>query len=315
MMFIGIDLGGSHIGGALVDLDGKIFFKANIENKVGRPQELILSDMIELCKEIINKSGVKIEEIRTIGIGSPGTCDNKRGIIVYDNKLNFCNAPVRAEFEKHFDIPIYIDNDANCAALAESVFGAAKGFGCSITITLGTGVGGGIIIDGKVFSGFNFAGSELGHSIIVVDGEQCTCGRKGCWERYASATGLIALAVKAIEKDDESMILSIVGGDISKIDGEVIFNAAKKGDATAKNIVSEYMKYLAEGIANIINIIMPEVLVIGGGVSKQGNYLLEPLIELVNQKIYVRGDTPKTQLKIAEMENDAGMIGAAMLGR
>lgn len=314
-MFIGIDLGGSHIGGGLVDPDGKIVFKAAVENRVGTSQEIIVKKMIELCKKIIEESGVESGSIKSIGIGCPGTCDDKRGVIVYENKLSMRNVPVRAEFAKHFDIPVHMENDANCAALAESFFGAAKGYDTSVTITLGTGIGGGIIIDRKIFSGFNFAGSEMGHTVIVVDGKQCTCGRKGCWEEYSSGKALVSSAAGEIEKDKNTIMLDMAGGDISKVDGEIIFAAAKKGDEIASRVVSGYIKYLAEGITNIVNTIMPEIFVIGGGVCRQGDYLLKPLQELVNEKMYVRGDTPKTILKTAEMGNDAGIIGAAMLGR
>ncbi|MGE5329637.1 MAG: ROK family protein [Deltaproteobacteria bacterium] len=314
-MFIGVDLGGSHIGGGLVDNNGKIVARATVENRVGTSQEIIIDNMIQLCKKIIEKSGVKKEDISSIGIGCPGTCDDKRGIIVYENKLKMRNVPVRAEFAKHFDMPIHMEMDANCAALAESFFGAAKGYDTSVTITLGTGLGGGIVINGKIFSGFNFAGSEMGHTVMVVDGEQCTCGRRGCWEAYSSATALVNKALQAIQNKRETIILDLAGGDISKINGEIIFNAAKQGDKAAEDIIEQYIKYLAEGITNVVNTIMPEVFVIGGGVCRQGDYLLKPLQRLVNEKMYVRGDTPKTIIKIAEMQNDAGIIGAAMLGR
>lgn len=314
-MFIGIDLGGSHIAAGLVNSEGKILSKAVAQSHVRRSYQDIVKDMVDLCHEVVNDADVKIEDVHSIGLGCPGTCDDERGMIVYSNNFNYYNVPIRAEFQKYINKPVHLENDANCAALAESLFGAAKGATSSVTITLGTGLGGGIVIDGKVFSGFNFAGSELGHSVIVVDGEQCTCGRRGCWEAYASASALIRQAVRVVNENVNSLILDMAGGDVSKIDAKVVFEASKEGDRVAQELVSNYIRYLAEGVANIINIIMPEVFVIGGGVAKQGDYLLNPLKELVANKVYVRGDTPQTELKIAELETDAGIIGAAMLGR
>ena len=172
--------------------------------------------------------------------------------------------------QKYLDLPVYVDNDANCAALAESAAGAAKGTKTSVTITLGTGIGSGIIIDGKVYSGFNFAGGEIGHTVIVVDGEQCTCGRKGCWEAYASATALIRQTKRAAVENPESAINKLVDGDLDKIDAKTAFDAAKLGDETGEAVVKQYIKYIAEGVINVINIFMPEVLVIGGELVKKG---------------------------------------------
>ena len=207
-----------------------------------------------------------------------------------------------------------MDNDAHCAALAESAAGAEKGTNSSVTITLGTGVGSGIIIDGKVYSGFNFAGGEIGHTVIVVDGEPCGCGRKGCWESYASATALIRQTKQAAKENPESAINKLVDGDMNKVDAKTAFDAAKLGDKTGEMVVKQYIRYIAEGIINVINIFMPEVLVIGGGVCKEGDYLLNPLKEIVKEGVYSKEEIPQTEIKIAQMGNAAGIVGAAMLG-
>lgn len=314
-MFIGIDLGGTHIAAGMADDSGKLLKKIYVDNSTKRDYREIIKDMADLCRRLSEETGIGMEKIKAVGIGSPGTPDNKRGIIIYEPKFNFRNIPMREEFQKHLNVPVFIENDANCAALAESVAGAARGAESSVTITLGTGVGGGIVIDGKIFSGFNFAGSELGHHIIVVNGEQCSCGRKGCWEAYCSAAALVKKAREAAEKE-ETVMLEMAGGDLSKIDGKIVFEAAEKGDQTAKHIIENYIEYLANGIANIINILMPEVIVIGGGISRQGQKLLDLLQEKVDNYVYkTTAEVPKTKLKIAEMGNDAGIIGAAMLGR
>lgn len=314
MYRVGIDLGGTNIAAGLVDSDGNIVYKDSVPTQRERPYQEIIKDMAILTKKIIGESKVPMEEVRSIGIGSPGTPDCENGIIVYNNNLNFRNVPIRDEMQKYLELPVYVDNDANCAALAECVAGAAKGTNSSVTITLGTGVGSGIITDGKVYSGFNFAGGEIGHTVIVVDGEPCGCGRKGCWESYASATALIRQTKQAAGQTPESDINKLVDGDMNKVDAKTAFDAAKLGDKVGEMVVKQYIKYIAEGVINVINIFMPEVLVIGGGVCKEGDYLLNPLKEIVSKGVYSKEEIPQTKIKIAQMGNAAGIIGAAMLG-
>ena len=314
MYRVGIDLGGTNIAAGLVNMDGNIVYKDSVPTQRERPYQEIIKDMAMLTKKVIEESKVPMEEVKSIGVGSPGTPDCKNGIIVYNNNLNFRNVPIREEMQKYINLPVYVDNDANCAALAESAAGAAKGTSTSVTITLGTGIGSGIIIDGKVYSGFNFAGGEIGHTVIVVDGEQCTCGRKGCWEAYAAATALIRQTKCAAKENPESIINKLVDGDLDKVDAKTAFDAAKLGDKTGEAVVKQYIRYIAEGVINVINIFMPEVLVIGGGVCKEGDYLLNPLKEIVNAGVYSREEIPQTQIKTAQLGNDAGIVGAAMLG-
>ena len=267
--------------------------------------------MAMLALKVIGDAGIDIKDVKSIGIGSPGTPNNRDGILVYNNNLNFRNVPVRAEMQKHISLPVYLDNDANCAALAESVAGAAKDAKDSITITLGTGVGSGVVINGKIYSGFNYAAAEIGHTVIMVDGELCTCGRKGCWEAYASATALISQTRKAAEEDPDSLINKITEGRLDKI----VFDAAKQGDETAKKVVDRYIQYIAEGLTNVINAFQPQVVVIGGGVCNEGEYLLKPMREIVKKGVYSKEEVPQTQIRVAQMGNDAGIVGAAMLGK
>ncbi|HHV30591.1 ROK family protein [Acetivibrio mesophilus] len=315
MYYIGIDLGGTNIAIGLVNEEGKILHKDSVPTLRERPYQEIIKDMAMLTQKVIKDAGVSVDQVKNIGVGSPGTPNCKDGILVYNNNLNFRNVPIRSEMQKYIDLPVYLDNDANCAALAESVAGAAKGAKISVTITLGTGIGGGVVIDGKTYSGFNYAGGELGHTVLMVDGEACSCGRMGCWEAYASATALIRQTKKAAQENPESLINKLVEGDLSKIDAKTAFDAAKQGDKTGEMVVQQYIKYIAEGLINMINIFMPEVLVIGGGICKEGEYLLKPLRELIRQGVYSKEDIPQTVLKTAEMGNDAGIIGAAMLGK
>ena len=208
-----------------------------------------------------------------------------------------------------------MENDANAAAYGEAVAGAAKGTQTSVTVTLGTGVGGGIIIDGKVFSGWNSFGAELGHMVIVKDGRRCTCGRKGCWEAYASVSGLIYQTKLAMIDHADSAMWEIVGGDIKQVNGRTAFDAMRSGDPVAKAVCDKYIEYIACGAANVVNIFQPEVLVFGGGISKEGETLLGPMRPLIREFDYARFGGRQTKIVAAKLGRDAGIIGAAFLGR
>jgi len=315
MYYIGIDLGGTNIAVGIVDENGTLIHKDSCPTKRERPYQDIIKDMADITLKVIGDKGIDLKDIKSIGIGSPGTPNSSEGILVYSCNLNFDNTPIRDELQKYIDLPVYLENDANCAALAESVAGAAKDVSDSITITLGTGIGGGIVINNKVYSGFNFAGSEIGHMVIVSDGVQCTCGRKGCWEAYASATAIIRQTKEAALKNPDSKINELVGGDLNKVDAKTAFDAARLGDKVGEQVVKQYIKYIAEGLSNSINAFMPAAVIIGGGVCKEGEYLLKPLREMVYSDIYCRGNVPKPEIRVAQMGNDAGIIGAAMLGK
>ena len=258
-MYIGIDLGGTNIAVGLVDKEGKVVAKKSIPTSATRPVSDIIADMANLALEVTAENGLKKEDIEYVGIGAPGTVDNANGRIVYANNIVFKDTPVAEIFRKTWDIPVYLGNDADCAALGEAHAGAAHGCNNAIMITLGTGLGGGIIINKKIYSGFNSAGGEIGHMVIVRDGKACTCGRRGCWETYSSATGLIRMIAEAMLADHErkSILWQMVEGDIDKVSGKSAFRAADEGDELAKSILKDYFEYLACGIANIINITSP----------------------------------------------------------
>ena len=237
----------------------------------------------------------------------------------YANNLPFLNFPIAELLKKHLGVKkVLIENDANAAAKAEAIAGAAKGAEYSVMITLGTGLGGGIVLNGQVYSGFNFAGAELGHIVIEKDGKQCTCGRRGCWETYSSATGLTNMTkehlIKAREQGRHTMIEEMIDGNLNNVNARVAFSAMKQGDEVGKEIVDEYISYLATGVTNIINIFQPNVLSIGGGVCNERDYLLKPLVEKVFKETYTKGKDNQTEIKIAELGNDAGIVGAAVLG-
>lgn len=315
MYYIGIDLGGTNIAVGVVDEEGKIVCKRSTPTLSERAPEEIVKDMALTSIETVKDAGISMDEVASVGVACPGFIEKNLGILITGANLPFHDYEMRKELQKYIDKPVFLDNDANCAAWAEAVAGAAKGVKDSIMITLGTGVGGGIVINGRLYSGFNFFGAELGHMVIKVDGNQCGCGRKGCWEAYSSATALIKLTKEYAENDKSSLMWKMFEQE-GKFSGRTAFNAAKQGDKTAQAVVDEYIKYLAAGIANIINIFQPEVFVIGGGVSNEGENLLVPLRKAVDAEKYDGTDSPlfkDCKIVKATLGNDAGIVGAALL--
>jgi len=315
MYNVGIDPGGTKIAAGLIDDKGRIVFKNSMPTRAGCHFTDIASDMSFLASDVIRRGGASIEQVESVGIGSPGAADSGKGLIIYCSSLNFRNVPLCSELQKHISLPVFLDNDANCAALAESIAGAAKGSEHSVTVTLGTGIGCGIVIGGKLYRGFNQAAGEAGHMAIEHSGEQCSCGRKGCWETYASGTALVRQTRKAAVDAPLSLINSLSSGEIARINGKTAFDAARLGDDAALRVLNQYIRYVSDGLINLINILMPDVVVIGGGVSHQSEYFLEPLQKLVSAGAYGGQNLHQPRLKAAELGNDAGIIGAAMLKR
>ena len=315
MYKIGIDLGGTNIAAGIVDENYKIVVKGSVPTNADRDAELIIKDMGALCSDLVKQAGLSMSDIEYAGIATPGTANRAEGIVEYANNLPFRRFPIAETLKKYFDVKtVHIENDANAAAKGEAVAGIAKGCNHAVMITLGTGVGGGIIIDKKVYSGFNFAGAELGHIVIEYNGRPCTCGRKGCWEAYSSATGLINMTKDKLAECSDTLMHKLVAENNGEVSGKTAFQAARQGDKAGAEVVEEYIEYLACGMATIINIFQPEILCVGGGVCNEGDYLMKPLIEKVEKEQYSRDNMAKTQIKIASLGNDAGIIGAAALG-
>ncbi|WP_010167282.1 ROK family protein [Candidatus Epulonipiscium viviparus] len=310
MYYIGVDLGGTNIVVALLNEEGSILDVITKDTKRERVVDLIFDDIIASTEEIITRNNLAKTEIKGIGIGSPGMIDSKAGVIVYANNIAIDNFAAVEYVEARTGITTKIANDADCAALGEVIAGAAKGTEDAVVITLGTGVGGGIIINGKIFNGYFAGGAEIGHQIIVKDGIRCTCGNFGCLESYASATALINMANARAKEFPESKLATI---DEQNMTAKIPFDFAWAGDAVAKQLIEDYIDYVAIGVANIITVFKPQVVLIGGGVSKQGDKLINPLTEKV-KKYAFGGDMP-TQIRVATLGNDAGIVGAAMLNR
>lgn len=313
MYYIGVDLGGTNIATAVINEKFEIIGKGGVPTNCPRPAEEIAKDIAKSIDLAIADAGVSKDEIKSVGIGSPGAVNAEEGIIEFAGNLGFENVSLAELVEKYSGKKCFVENDANAAAYGEYIAGAGRGSKNFIAVTLGTGVGGGIIIDGKIFSGWNSFGAELGHTTLIMNGEPCTCGRKGCFEAYASATALIRQTKVAMEKDKDSKMWEIAGS-IENVNGKTAFDGMRAGDETATKVCEQYIEYVACGIVDIINTFQPEFVCIGGGISKEKDNLRIPIEKYVDKYRFGKTAKKKTAIKIAQLGNDAGIIGAAFLG-
>lgn len=315
MYNIGIDIGGMSFKGGIVDKDGIIVYKEIVSTVLNASADRNADDLANLIKSLIKNSNIAVDEIESIGIGFPGTTDGTKGIVVHTPNINFTNYPIIKALKQRLpkDFPIYISNDANCAALGECLFGSKK-IDNAILITLGTGVGTGIVIDGKIFEGYKSMGAEGGHIRIKTGGERCGCGNRGCFEAYASASALIRQTKAGIEKYPQS-ILAQVAQKEGEVCGKTAFIADRQGCKIAKSIIKKYTKYVGDGLISILNLFGSECIIIGGGISKEGDYFIKPLSRYINRYKYGSKFYPKTKVVAASLHNDAGIVGAASLGQ
>lgn len=311
-MYIGIDIGGTNMVAGMTDGNGHII------NKVSRPVDKSW-DSAELCRQsaILARNAAEVGgfdsgKIRAVGVGLPGVVDNDNGIVLQTPNMNFNMTPFRELFQKEWNVPVYLGNDGNCAAIGEYWAGAAKDCSTVVLITLGTGIGGGLIINGKLYTGYAQSAMEVGHMIIQPNGVLCGCGNRGCWEQYGSASALIRMSQEEMERDQKSIMWQICEGDRFKVTGRTPFQAVRLGDEAAKRVLYRYLQGLALGLINIVNILQPEIICLGGGVSNaEDDLLLDPLRELVREGCFDRSKPPR--LERASLGNDAGVVGAAML--
>lgn len=311
---IGVDLGGTNIKAGLVDALHHIIDSISCKTNLPRPQTEVEQAIAGLCTELCRRADLSLsEDIDSVGIGTPGSVNSKAGVVEFNANFNYYNWHLAQAMEALLPCRVYIENDANAAAYGEYIAGAARGAQYAVAITLGTGIGGGIIIDGKIFSGFNSAGAELGHIVIEKGGRPCMCGRRGCWEKYASARALTEDTRAAMRRHPENMMWQIAAGDLDRVNAKTAFDAMRAGDALGTQLVEEFVEYVACGLTNVINIFQPEIICIGGGVSKEGEPLLERIRAIVDREDYARDSERRTRIVIAQLRNDAGMIGAAGL--
>jgi len=311
--YVGIDLGGTDIKIGIINEDFQIVEKRVVPTFSSRSVENVIADMVAMSKALVKMAGLDERDILYVGVGIPGTINSKTNIVTLAPNIGWKNIDFIKSFKEHWDIPVYIGNDADAAALAEVYTGAAKGYDNAIVLTLGTGVGGGLVFDRKIFTGNGF-GTEPGHIIIVVDGEPCTCGARGCLEAYASVTALIREALRIMDKHPESLMHKLCGGNETQVTGKMIFDAAKREDDAAKTIVADFIRHLGAGIASLCNALRPQVVIIGGGISNAGPQLFEPLEDIVKSLIFTTDEGCFPPINKAELGNDAGIIGAALFG-
>ena len=313
MFYVGIDLGGTNIAVGVVSETGSILAEAGAKTLADRPYQAIVRDMAELVRKAVSKARLTLDDVRSIGIGIPGVVDDQ-GVVFNCTNLGWVNVPLRAEMQKHINKPVLIDNDANAAALAESCAGVSMGCKSSVFITLGTGVGGGIIVDGKPWAGGHGRAGEIGHMCLVPDGVPCTCGRNGCVERYCSGTALIRMAKQACSNYPDTVLMQKAGGNVDRINAKMVIDAAKEGDASALRVFNSFARYLALTISNITWFFDPEMIVLGGGISHAGQFLLDAVLPLIPPcQAFEKLALPRIEL--ARLGNEAGVIGAAMLGK
>lgn len=312
MYYLGVDLGGTNIACAVVTKDGEILGKSSIPTNLPDSPEAIAARIAKCCQLAVDATGCTMSDIASIGIGTPGIANSRFGIVEYSCNLDFHNTPLSQLVGDLIHKPVFLENDANAAALGEYVAGSGRGSHSLVAITLGTGVGGGVVIDDHLLTGSNFAGAELGHFVMHHNGEPCGCGRKGCFEAYCSATALIRQTRRAMEANPDSLMWRDCPS-LAQVDGRTCFDAMRLGDKTATEVVDQYVEYLACGITSIVNIFQPEVLCVGGGICNQGETLLAPVREIFDREDYARDCKERTKILRATLGNDAGIIGAAML--
>ena len=310
---VGVDLGGTNISVGVVDSDYNIIGRGGRKTNAPRSAQEIFVDIDAAVREAVENAGLQMSDVESVGVGTPGSIEKEKGEISFANNLEFHHVPAKAQLEALVGCPVYLENDANCAALGEALAGCGKGESSFVAITLGTGVGSGIVIDGKIIHGVNDAAGECGHIVIDIDGVQCNCGRRGCWECYASATALIEQTKQAMQEHPESLCWELAGGLLDNVNGRISFDAWRAGDPVGKLLVERYMRYVAVGLGNLINALQPNMICIGGGIGHEREKLLAPLRELIKKERYSIYAEQQTQLVCAELGNDAGIVGAAAL--
>lgn len=309
MYCVGVDIGGMSIKAGVVDKHGNLLGKSSVVTDVDGGAEKIVADMAGLIKALADP---KDREFVGIGIGCPGAINSAAGVVDRAYNLNWENVPLTEMLARHINKPINVSNDANVAALGETAYGAGLMYSDTVMLTLGTGVGGGIVLGNKLYEGNESKGGELGHMVVEVDGEQCSCGRRGCLEAYCSATALIRDTCRAMEADKSSLMWKM-SPTLEEVSGKTAFECSKKGDPAAVRVVERYIKYLGEGILNFGNIFRPQAIILGGGVCAQGDYLIDKLKDYCKQRNYGFDGMPRFDILTAQLGNDAGIIGAAAL--
>ena len=313
MYRIGIDLGGTNIVAGLGDCHLRIADKCSVKTGVPRSVESMVADMVRMTQMLLERNRLTWQDIVSVGVGVPCTANPENGHMEDANNLGFDDVPFLTLLAEKIPVPVHFENDANVAAWGEYLTGGYRE-DSFVMVTIGTGIGGGIILNGSLWPGINGAAAEFGHMTVDYDGVPCNCGRRGCFEAMASANALIAQSRERMTQHPESLLWDLCGGNAANVEAKTVFDGAAAGDETARELLDTYITYLAEGIANIINIFQPAVVCVGGGVSRAGEALLLSLREKAAQRIYSKNSKRNTRIELAKLDNDAGILGAALLG-
>lgn len=311
MLYIGVDIGGMSLKIGVVNELGEIISKFTMNFDKNIPQDEMIKSLAIKINEHIKENNYT--DVKGIGVSCAGVVNTKTGYCDFSANLNWINLDICGILKKYTSLDTKIANDANCAVLGEVKFGVAKNYHNVVMLTLGTGVGGGLYLDDKLYEGNQGKGAELGHSLFIYNGRKCACGLKGCFERYASASALISDTKKAMLKNKESLLWKYCDFNLDNVNGKVAFDCAKLNDKTAIKVVNKYISYLSYGILNFCNIFRPEVIILGGGISNQKENLTMPIKKILKENNYGYKNTPVVDVLIAKLGNDAGIIGAACL--
>ena len=316
MKYVGVDIGGTNLKAGLVDENGVLLATQKMKVASIADDDGLAWTVASLVQELAHTVNISVSDVASVGVGVPGTVEIRSGSINYTCNLPLRNVPLRKLFHRYLSIPLYIENDANCAALAEFLVGAGRDSKRFVTITLGTGVGAGIVHNGKIYHGANGMAGEVGHMVIQRGGLPCPCGRHGCWEQYASATALKRMTAAALAAHPHSILAQVVAENEGRVSGQSAFIAARRGDPVGQQVCDEYVDYLACGVVNVVNIFQPDTLAIGGGVSNEAEeQLLLPVQQRMARESIPCGRDRRTRIVKAELGNRAGIIGAALLGK
>ena len=309
MFCIGVDIGGMTIKAGLVDENGKIILKRTCRTRVEDGESAIEDDIAVLCEKVMIDASVEKSEIKGVGVGCPGTVNSATGMVMYASNLNLEHVKLADELRKRLGFEVVVNNDANCAALGETVFCEEKEIKDTLFITIGTGIGTGIIVNGKIFEGTNGEGAEGGHICIRMNGKKCSCGERGCFEAYASASALIEQTKEAMKKNPDS-IMNALANEKGTVDATIAFEGYKKGDVASTKVVKRYVKYLATGTVSLVNIFRPYIVFIGGGVSNEGDYFIDMIRKEVKKHVFGGKRNMIPEVRRAKLGNEAGIVGA-----
>lgn len=307
--YLGLDLGGTKILTGLSDKNGKILARSRRETEAALGEDKIISNMIETVEDVLHKTGLNSEDIRTLGIGSPGPLDAEKGVIIENSNLPWRNVPIKAKMEKALNIKTILKNDANAAALGEKWFGAGRTVDNMVYLTISTGIGGGAVINKELFTGVNDNACELGHTVIDPDGPLCGCGNHGCLESFASGTAIGRMAREAAEAGESRKMLELADNIIEDIDAVICAQAAYSGDEKAKEIFDKAAFYLGIGLGNFVNIFNTELIVLGGGVMKASDLFLDKALAKMRE-IALPGPLEVVEVNESELGSDIGLMGA-----